>query len=275
MKTHQQLISATGLILSLFAVGAQAQNTAQDSAAVRFPELKYTYLKTGDFVNVDNLKNVGTGLHKDQVRRLLGNPHFSEGIGNPHVWNYAFNFYIGAAGGQYITCQYQVQYDDKYRVKATYWKDGQCENALSTKKTTPEPMIPVNIPVTLPVTLSADGLFAFGRSDLNSLQVSGRASLQQLASKINSSSAQLNSVSIVGYTDRFGSRAQNQALSAARAASVKAYLVQQGVPAHLIQTEGRGASNPVVNCPGAKTPQVIACLMPNRRIEVFVKGEFK
>ncbi|TDR29032.1 hypothetical protein DFR44_12825, partial [Hydromonas duriensis] len=51
MKTHQQLISAAALVLSLFAVGAQAQNTAQDSAAVRFPELKSTYLKTGDFVN--------------------------------------------------------------------------------------------------------------------------------------------------------------------------------------------------------------------------------
>ncbi|TDR32289.1 OmpA family protein, partial [Hydromonas duriensis] len=161
-------------------------------------------------------------------------------------------------------CQYQVQYDEKYRVKATYWKDGQCENFLHPK---------AKPAVAKPLTLSADGLFAFGRSDLNSLQASGRANLQQLASKINSSSAKLNSVSIVGYTDRFGSQAQNQALSEARAASVKAYLVQQGVPANLIQTEGRGASNPVVSCPGAKSPQVVACLMPNRRIEVTLKGE--
>ena len=107
--------------LSLVSLMSSAQE-------LKFPELKSTYLKTGDFVNRDDLSKVRLGLSKDQVRLLIGNPHFSEGIFNPHVWNYAFNFYKSekTLNNEFITCQYQVQFDDKSRVKATYWKDGQC-----------------------------------------------------------------------------------------------------------------------------------------------------
>ena len=264
MKKYMTLFTGVAVALALASTAAVAQ---QVETAVKFPALKSTYLKTGDFVNLDNLRKVAAGLHKDQVRLLLGNPHFSEGIGNPRVWDYAFNFYTGPMGGDYVTCQYQVQYDKNYPIKATYWKDQQCEGFL---REAPPPAAPR---VAEPITLSADGLFAFGRSDLNGLQAKGRENLRQLAGQINSGLSKLTSVSIVGYTDRIGSPKGNLALSRARAATVKKYLAQQGVPENLISTSGMGAANPVVNCPGSASPRTIACLMPNRRIEVTLNGE--
>ena len=263
MKKYMTLFTGIAAVLALSSTAAFAQ---QAGTTVKFPELKSTYLKTGDFVNLENLKKIAAGLHKDQVRLLLGNPHFSEGIGNPRVWDYAFNFYTGQMGGDYVTCQYQVQYDKDYHINATYWKDKQCEGFLH-EAPPPAPR------VAEPITLSADGLFAFGRSDLNSLQSKGRENLRQLAGQINSGLSKLTSVSIVGYSDRIGLPKTNLNLSRARAATVKKYLVQQGVPANLITTSGMGPANPVVNCPGPTSPRTIACLMPNRRIEVTLSGE--
>ncbi len=53
------------------------------------------------------------------------------------------------------------------------------------------------------------------------------------------------SVEIAGHTDDVGSEEDNQALSERRAASVKAYLVQQGIEADRISAVGYGESKPV------------------------------
>ena len=50
-------------------------------------------------------------------------------------------------------------------------------------------------------------------------------------------------VRVIGYTDHVGSDDANTALSSARAANVKAYLVSQGVPEGGLITEARGSSN--------------------------------
>jgi OOP family OmpA-OmpF porin len=52
---------------------------------------------------------------------------------------------------------------------------------------------------------------------------------------------------VVGHTDDRGVRASNLVLSAARAESVKAYLVNQGIPAADIQTSGAGPDQPVAD----------------------------
>ena len=71
----------------------------------------------------------------------------------------------------------------------------------------------------------------------------------------------------------------NLELSQRRAESVKAYLVSKGVDASLIQAEGRGEADPVVNCPDPTRNgeiknfrQLIQCLAPNRRAVVEVSG---
>ena len=116
-------------------------------------------------------------------------------------------------------------------------------------------------------------MFAFGRSGFNDLQATGRENLRRLAEELKNDFKVVRAINIVGYTDRIGSETQNMALSRARANTVKAYLVSQGIPDSVMTTEGRGSANPVANCPGAKSPRVIACLMPNRRIEVAINGD--
>ena len=124
-----------------------------------------------------------------------------------------------------------------------------------------------------PLVLSSDGLFAFGKSGFNDLQQTGRENLRNLAGQIKTGYKTVRSVAITGYTDRIGSVSSNQALSLARANTVKKYLISQGIDDNLIQTSGAGSNKAVVNCPGPKSPAVVACLMPNRRIEISVNGD--
>jgi outer membrane protein OmpA-like peptidoglycan-associated protein len=68
-------------------------------------------------------------------------------------------------------------------------------------------------------------------------------------------------VAITGYTDDVGERQANLDLSAARAASVKEYLVAKGIDAGRIETQGAGPDNPIADNKTDKGRQ------QNRRIE--------
>jgi outer membrane protein OmpA-like peptidoglycan-associated protein len=52
---------------------------------------------------------------------------------------------------------------------------------------------------------------------------------------------------IIGHTCSLGSRAANQKLSEQRAESVKAYLIERGIPADKITTEGYGETDPIAD----------------------------
>lgn len=69
---------------------------------------------------------------------------------------------------------------------------------------------------------------------------------------------------ITGHTDGIGSRSQNIALSAARADTVKSYLVTKGIAAERFTTSGAGPDRPIA---GNDTPDGRA---RNRRIELRV-----
>jgi OOP family OmpA-OmpF porin len=68
-------------------------------------------------------------------------------------------------------------------------------------------------------------------------------------------------ISISGHTDNLGNRATNLALSGERAASVKSYLVSQGVDAARVETRGAGPDEPVADNKNEAGRQ------KNRRIE--------
>ena len=69
-------------------------------------------------------------------------------------------------------------------------------------------------------------------------------------------------LTIVGFTDSLGNEGFNQKLSAQRAESVKAYLVNKGVDASRIVTSGMGSANPVGDNSTA------AGRSKNRRVEI-------
>ena len=132
------------------------------------------------------------------------------------------------------------------------------------------PPKPVPVAVVHRVTLDADALFEFDKAVL---RPAGRVALDEFVAKIKDITPEM--ITAVGHTDRFGTNAYNQRLSERRVASVKAYLVGKGIDANRIHTEGKGETEPVTkkgDCLGPKSAKVIACLQPDRRVEIEVAG---
>ena len=148
--------------------------------------------------------------------------------------------------------------------------NAKCDGALVAQAPTPPaPVAPV-APViqSQKVTYQADALFDFDKAIL---KPAGKAKLDDLASKIGD--LNLEVVVATGYTDRIGSDKYNDRLSLRRAQAVKAYLVSKGIEANRIYTEGKGKRNPVTTgCNQKNRKQLIACLAPDRRVEVEVVG---
>lgn len=116
--------------------------------------------------------------------------------------------------------------------------------------------------------LSSDSLFAFGKSSLTDLSDEGRAELDALAAGL--SARPFERVHVIGHSDRIGNAKANIDLSTRRAAAVRAYLVDKGVPADRITAVGRGSVEPVVECDDKDRQALIACLAPNRRVEIKI-----
>ena len=121
------------------------------------------------------------------------------------------------------------------------------------------------------VTLQGDAVFAFGKSDEKGMLPGGRQKLDELADRILAmDKASIGGVTVIGHADRLGSPAGNMAISEKRAATVMNYLVKRGVDAGILQSMGKGDTEPVADCPGAKSKTVVACLAANRRVEVLI-----
>jgi OOP family OmpA-OmpF porin len=159
-----------------------------------------------------------------------------------------------------------------------------CDKDLMPKKAeaapvavaTPAPaprVAPAAAPVQAKETIAADALFDFDKAVL---RPEGRAKLDEVVAR--SSRLALEVVIAVGHTDRLGKAAYNQKLSERRAAAVKDYLVSKGITANRIYTEGKGSNQPVTkpgDCKGPKSPSVVACLQPDRRVDIEIIGTRK
>lgn len=120
------------------------------------------------------------------------------------------------------------------------------------------------------ISFSADALFAFNKS---ALKPEGKTMLDDLAHQLNG--AEYDRVLVTGHADRIGSAAYNQKLSVKRAEEVKGYLVSKDIPADRISATGKGETEPVTKageCVGAKSAKLIACLQPDRRVDVEMTG---
>lgn len=216
----------------------------------------------GTFPTADELAQIKAGMTKDQFYKLLGRPHFNEGMFNVREWDYVFHFHTPGKGTDNVsTCQFKIVYDSKKYARSFHWKavdpvDGQCPPQAQPQQR---------------YTLSADALFAFDKGGAGDMQAAGRAELDSLAEKLKT--FDLRRVTVVGHTDRLGSEQYNQVLSAQRAETVRRYLIERGVPAGVVHAYGAGESEPVTQCAdNGGRADLIACLQPDRRVEIAVDG---
>jgi OmpA-OmpF porin, OOP family len=132
--------------------------------------------------------------------------------------------------------------------------------------------VPAPLAVPRRVSFSADALFGF---DDAAIRPEGKTALDTFSREM--AGTQFDVIVVEGHADRTGTSAYNQTLSLQRADAVKAYLVASGgFDAAKISTAGMGETSPTTQAgdckPSLQTMALRACLQPDRRVDVDVKG---
>jgi OOP family OmpA-OmpF porin len=112
-------------------------------------------------------------------------------------------------------------------------------------------------------SVSATALFEFDKSDLHE---QGKAELHTLDEYIKSKGIKVVDINVIGHTDSLGSEEYNQGLSERRANAVKAYMVNEGIDAGIIDATGEGELNPVADNSTSEGQAL------NRRVDIHVGG---
>ena len=138
----------------------------------------------------------------------------------------------------------------------------------------PAPLAPAPVPSAEKVNIPADALFAYDKAEITDI---GRDKLGTFAERLKD--VNLEVITAVGHADRIGSDSYNQKLSEKRANAVKDFLIDKGVPANRIYTEGKGETQPVtgdtcknIGPENKRNRKLIDCLAPNRRVELEAVG---
>jgi outer membrane protein OmpA-like peptidoglycan-associated protein len=131
----------------------------------------------------------------------------------------------------------------------------------------PHPPIIIETPREVKIELAGDVLFDFDQWDI---RPDAEPTLRQVVEIIQRYPK--SKVAMAGYTDAKGADAYNLQLSARRATSVKAWLVQHsGIDGKRMTTKGRGEADPVApntHPDGSDNPEG---RQRNRRVELTVK----
>lgn len=102
-------------------------------------------------------------------------------------------------------------------------------------------------------------LFDFNSSTLKS---AAKTNVSKLVETLNKEPG--TNVLVIGHTDNIGTLAANQKVSESRAASVRAYAVEQGLSGSRIKTEGKNFSEPIASNDSD------AGRAENRRVEIVI-----
>lgn len=161
-----------------------------------------------------------------------------------------------------------TQPDESGTVSSTEEALAQRDSGVSEPTVYPdEPEQPVVTSVS--VSFEAEPLFNFDKATLRADQ---RQALDEFVDNLQG--VEYDEIVAVGHADRIGPEAYNERLSMRRANAVKAYLVLKGIDANKIRVEARGESEPVTgdSCANSRGKALIACLQPDRRVDVSVNG---
>ncbi len=278
LRSYIRQIWIMPLLISLSATASAASiNTFE--RAITFPEKAKVipFLKANFYGNESDLNNLKMGLNKDQVQMLIGNTHFLTQLMTDRTWHYIFKF--RELDKPDIICQYQIHFDEQMKVSGSYFDKPACVLHLQPLPpgTVLETQAPASAPVATPLpanaqlTLPTNMLFGFNKSKLNDLPEPVRDTLRTFAQQLKDNIATLESITVIGHTDRLGHDDQNLKLSTARAETIKEFFVLQGVDAEKIKAEGKGSSAPLTECTETNRKKLIACLSSNRRVDIEFK----
>jgi OOP family OmpA-OmpF porin len=133
----------------------------------------------------------------------------------------------------------------------------------------PLPAPVAQAPCDFAATFAAEQNFEFDRAELT--EVAKRRIDEEIINKLVSCN-KVDIIIVTGHTDRLGSQQYNQKLSYRRAEAVAAYIKSKNVTAP-IDTVGAGETQPAKTCSGKmQRDKLIACLAPNRRVVIEVRG---
>lgn len=218
----------------------------------------------GTFPDLTSLREVKSGMTKDQLYYLLGRPQYHDGW-RPNEWNYLFHFHTKGQGTNNVTtCQFKVTFDKNNFARGFYW------NPVDPENTDSNSICGFAGKELEQYTLSEKVYFVFDKSNRNEIN-QGRRELEEVAEKIRQFD-DITSIQVLGFTDRLGSDAYNQGLSERRAETVRQYLIDLGLPAALIHAEGRGKSFEMQCDDISNRTERIACLQKDRHVQIIVNG---
>lgn len=134
---------------------------------------------------------------------------------------------------------------------------------------------PAPAPAVVPlrrVSYSAESMFGFDRA---TVRPEGMSALDTFANEL--AGTDYSNITVEGHTDRLGTDEYNQTLSQQRAEAVKDYLVRSGrLDPAKITAVGKGESMPATKAEDCKgrtaSTALVACLQPDRRVEIEVSG---
>lgn len=279
MQSTRQSIKIIAMLAvagGLAACGTLSNNIANDGSGAEqllWPEMDATGpLHTGGtWPEPDGLRQITSGMTKEQVMALLGPPHFSEGFVAVREWNYLFHLRNRQTQDAWV-CQYKILFDTEMLARSFYWKPAGCAGLLELKpapaaaaeeqKLTPP--VAAAPPAALPLTV----YFAYDKSGWDDIHGQGHARLHQITSALANRAASGQVIVLKGYAGPIAGDAYNRTLSEERANTVRNYLIQNGVPERLIRAEGHGSTDLKARCEKAPADDLAACYAPNRRVEI-------
>lgn len=270
MNNNKQWPALLLLVVALLSVGCtrHVSRGLTDEGAVSeavFPDESKLVKKNGSVPKPENLRLLGEGMTKAQLRGLVGSPHFREGYA-AREWDYLFQ--LLGADNQMVACRFKVVFDKHSLTRSLFWAPAACAQLAAA---VPAPAAPAPAVSERLFSVSTDALFPHGKWSVRDMSASGRERLQKIAGELRN--AKRLTVELSGYADRTGGNAANLALSQRRAEAVREVLVGAGVPAEVIKARGMG-ENTSVDCSDRLGHEAkLACMAPDRRVEIVSQGQ--